>query len=154
MKSDIPLSEIIVNFYDELKSASSGYASMNYESVEYRVGELVKLDIILSGEKVAALSQIIPHEQAEHIAKEKVAKLKEIIPKQMFEVRIQAAIGGQIIASERISAMRKDVTAKLYGGDVTRKKKLLEKQKKGKARMRRFGKVDLPSDVFVKLLKK
>jgi GTP-binding protein LepA len=153
VKLDIPLAELIVHFYDELKSVSSGYASMSYEIDDFRAGELVRLDIKLSDNQIDALSAIVPQEFLQKTAKEKVEKLRELVPKQQFEVKIQAVVGSHVIASERIGALRKDVTAKLYGGDVTRKNKLLDKQKKGKQRLKRFGKVDLPSDVFLQLLK-
>lgn len=151
---EIPLSELIVTFYDELKSVSSGYASMSYHRIGFRPGKLVKLDIRLADELIDALSSIVPQDQLEKIARQRVAKLKELVPKQQFEVKIQALTGGRVIASERISALRKDVTAKLYGGDVTRKRKLLEKQAAGKKRMKQFGKINLPNDVFIKLLKR
>lgn len=153
LKLDIPLAELIVHFYDELKSVSSGYASMSYELTDFRPGNLVRLDIRISDHPIDALSCIVPQEFLVKTAKEKVAKLKDLVPKQQFEVKLQALVGSKVIASERISALRKDVTAKLYGGDVTRKNKLLDKQKKGKERLKRFGKVDLPSDVFLELLK-
>jgi GTP-binding protein LepA len=153
LKLDIPLSELIVHFYDELKSVSSGYASMSYELTDFKPGQLVRLDIRISDSPIDALSAIVPQEFMLKLAKEKISKLKEVVPKQQFEVKLQALVGSHVVASERIGALRKDVTAKLYGGDVTRKNKLLDKQKKGKERLKRFGKVDLPSDVFLKLLK-
>ena len=149
---EAPLAEIITNFYDRLKSATAGYGSMSYEFLEFRTGDLIALDVALGGEDMEAFHQVVPRIKAERRAREIAAKLKNLIPRQQFEVRIQVKIGGKIIASESISPLRKDVTAKLYGGDVTRKRKLLEKQKKGKARLRKFGKVEIPSDVFVKLL--
>ena len=127
---------------------------MSYDIVGFAAAKLERLDIIVADEKIAALSALIPTEFVEKVAREKVAKLKEIVPRQQFEVKIQAALGGRIIASEKISALRKDVTAKLYGGDVTRKRKLLEKQSAGKKRLRQFGKINLPGDVFIKLLKR
>lgn len=153
-KTQIPLAELIVNFYDDLKSVTSGYGSMSYEIIGFKPAKLERLDILIAEDKIDALSVLIPSEFVERIAREKVAKLKEIVPRQQFEVKLQAALGGRVIASERISALRKDVTAKLYGGDVTRKRKLLEKQSAGKKRLRQFGKINLPSDVFIKLLKK
>lgn len=153
LEYEAPLSEIIVDFYDKIKSATSGYGSVNYEVIEDRVGNLVQLDILVAEEKVEAFSQLVYHGFVEKIAKNKVLKLKELIPKQNFEVKIQAVVGGRILASERIAPYRKDVTAKLYGGDVTRKKKLLEKQKKGKRKMARIGKVELPTNVFIEVLK-
>ena len=149
-----PLSEIIIDFYDKLKSVSSGFASMNYQFLEYRQSDLVELTVLIAGEKIEAFSQIVARGKAESIGRDLVKRLKGIIPRQLFEVSLQAAIGGKIIAREDISALRKDVTAKLYGGDITRKTKLLDKQAKGKKRMKRMGKVDIPSDLFLKLLKK
>lgn len=151
---EIPLSEIIVDFYDQLKSISSGYASLNYEFLEYRVGDLVKMDILVAGEKVDAFSQIVPKEKTFFVGRALTKKLKEIIPKALFAVSLQAAVGAKIIARETISALRKDVTAKLYGGDYTRKMKLLEKQKKGKKKMKKIGRIEIPTDAFIKILKK
>ena len=151
---EMPLSEIIFNFYDELKSISQGYVSLDYTMLEYRPVKAVKLDILVNGERVDALSQLVVSEKAEHIGREVVTKLKEVIPRQNFKVPLQAAIGGRIIAREDIAAFRKDVTAKLYGGDVTRKNKLLDKQKKGKKRMKTFGKVDIPQEAFLAVLKR
>jgi GTP-binding protein LepA len=154
MHFEMPLSNIIIDFYDKLKSVSSGYASLNYEFVEERIGDLVKVDILVAGEPVAALSAIMYRPTAATEGKELVEKLKKLIPKHQFEIAIQAAIGGKIIARETISALRKDVTGYLYGGDVTRKMKLLNKQKKGKKRMKRIGKVDIPQEAFLAVLKK
>jgi len=137
-----------------LKSISSGYASMNYEFIEFRAGNLVKLDIYVAETAIDTLSLLIHNSEAQAIGKQVVEKLKELIPKQMFKVAIQAAIGGKIIAREDISAMRKDVISKLYGGDVTRKNKLLKKQVAGKKKMKKLGKVEIPSNVFMELLKK
>jgi GTP-binding protein LepA len=153
VKYQIPLSELIIDFYDKLKSTSKGYASLNYEINYYREAKLDRLDILIADEKVDALSVILHHTKTETEARRIVEKLKELIPRQNFEVKIQAAIGARIIAASRIPAMRKDVTAKLYGGDVTRKNKLLDKQKKGKKKMKSIGKVELPSDVFINVLK-
>ena len=150
---EMPLSEIIINFYDLVKSVTSGYGSLSYELTGYCKSDLVKLDYIISGETFDAFSRMIYKGFVDKIAKNSVLKLKEIIPRQNFEVRIQAAIGAKIIASERIAPFRKDVTEKLYGGDVTRKRKLLEKQKKGKRKMAQVGKIQIPTDVFIKLLK-
>lgn len=153
LKYTIPLSELIIDFYDKLKSISQGYASINYEIGEYKEAKLERVDILIAEEKIDALSIILHHTFAEKEGRRIVEKLKELIPRQNFEVKIQAAIGARIIAATRIPAMRKDVTAKLYGGDVTRKNKLLDKQKKGKKKMKQIGKVEIPSDIFIKVLK-
>lgn len=151
---EAPLMDVIVSFHDELKSASSGYASMNYEPIEYRASDVVKLDILVANECIDAFARIIPRRDAYAEGKRVVEKLKEVIPKQNFAVAIQAAIGGKVIARETISAFRKDVTGGLYGGDFSRKKKLLEKQKKGKKKMRDIGRVSIPSSAFLAVLKK
>ncbi|MFA6917966.1 MAG: translation elongation factor 4 [Candidatus Gracilibacteria bacterium] len=151
---ELPLASVIVDFYDQLKSLTSGYASMNYEYLEYREEDLVKLDILISGEKVDALALIVHRSGAFYVGQAMTKRLKELIPKAQFVIPIQAAIGGKIIARESISAYRKDVTGYLYGGDVSRKKKLLEKQKKGKKRMKMMGKVELPQEAFLAILKK
>ncbi|MFA5021073.1 MAG: translation elongation factor 4 [Patescibacteria group bacterium] len=150
----LPLTQLIVDFYDKLKSVSSGYASLNYDFYDYEKTEVAKLDILVAEEKVEALSLVAYKDSVNSIAKKIVATLKDALPRQQFVVKIQASLGGKIIASERISALRKDVTAKLYGGDWTRRAKLLEKQKKGKKKMMSIGKVDIPSDVFLKVLKR
>ncbi len=149
---EIPLSSIVTDFYDDLKSITSGYASMSYEPLEMRPGNLAKLDMLVADEKVDALSQIIYRPDAHNIGMKWCKKLKEILPKQQFAIKIQAAIGGTIVARETISAMRKDVTAKLYGGDVTRKNKLLKKQKAGKKRLKQFGKVTIPQEAFFSMM--
>jgi GTP-binding protein LepA len=149
-----PLTDVIINLHDKLKSVSAGFASMNYEFAGYRPNDLVKMDILVAGEKVDALSRIVPREKAFKEGKAMVEKLKNFLPRQNFQVAIQAAIGGKIIARETLKAFRKDVTAKLYGGDVTRKRKLLEKQKKGKKRMSQSGKVEIPSSAFLAVLRK
>ncbi|HPN96446.1 MAG TPA: translation elongation factor 4 [Candidatus Moranbacteria bacterium] len=154
IKFNCPLTDVITNLHDDLKSASSGYASMNYEISSYRPYDLVKLDILVAEEKVDAFSRIIPRENAFSEGKRVVEKLKNSIPRQNFQIALQAAIGGKIIARETINAFRKDVTAKLYGGDVTRKRKLLEKQKKGKKKMKNVGRVAIPSETFLAVLKK
>ncbi|MDO8260412.1 MAG: elongation factor 4, partial [Candidatus Magasanikbacteria bacterium] len=153
---DIPMSAILTDFYDKIKSVSSGYASINYEFLDYREVSVVKLDIAVAEEIVEALSTIVYEDDAFRRGKDILETLKDSLPKQMFVVKLQALVGGKIIAGERLSAMRKDVTAKLYGGDVSRKKKLLEKQKKGKKKMMASGKgsVSIPSDTFIKILRK
>ena len=151
---EVPLSSLLVDFYDNLKSASSGYASLNYEFLEYRRADVVKLDIIVAEDHVEALSSIVYADSAQHVGRRIVAKLKEPLPRQQFEIKIQAAIGGKIVASERITAYRKDVTGYLYGGDVTRKNKLLDKQKKGKKRMMKSGRIDIPPEAYMAVLKK
>ena len=151
---EAPLAEVITDFYDVLKSQSSGFASLTYEWDRYETGDLVKVDILLAGEKVDSLGVIIARAKAENYGRDLCERLKKLIPRQNFEVAVQAAIGAKFIARETISAVRKDVTAKLYGGDISRKKKLLQKQKKGKARMKQIGKVSIPSSVFMDLIKK
>lgn len=150
---EIPLSGIITDFFDRLKSISSGYASLNYEMIGFRAGDLVKVDIMINGQTFDTLSLIVDRRESQRAGENYTKKLKELIPRQNFQIPIQAAIGGKIIAREDISAFRKDVTAKLYGGDVTRKNKLLDKQKKGKKRMKSVGNVEIPTDTFIKLLK-
>ena len=149
----VPLAEVVIDFFDQLKSRTKGYASLDYEPAGYRPADLVKVELLLNGVPVDAFSTIVHRQKAQDYARRMTVRLRELIPRQLFDVPIQAAVGGRIVARETVKAKRKDVLAKCYGGDITRKRKLLEKQKEGKKRMKNIGRVEVPQEAFISALR-